>query len=120
MNVQPPHTEVGSTSDADFWYLIQGSVMSVLGNLILVVPLLKKSWLSPAYSMMWLFFGLGLASAIISICIYPFLNPGWSAIGSFLGSIASTVSALVLTQATGKLAGKLVELLSKGGMSEWG
>ncbi|EHK17504.1 uncharacterized protein TRIVIDRAFT_226465 [Trichoderma virens Gv29-8] len=70
----------GSTEDADFWYLIQSSIMSVLGNLIMVVPLMKKSWLSPAYT------------------IYPFYNTGWSSMASFFGSIASVSSVLVMTQ----------------------
>jgi uncharacterized membrane protein YhaH (DUF805 family) len=92
----------GSTGDADFWYLIQSSIMAVLGNLVMVVPLLKKSWFSPAYSLMWTFFILGLAFSIISIIIYPLINTGWSSIVSFFGSIASVASVLVMTQATSK------------------
>jgi len=99
--------ETGSTGDADFWYLVQSSIMSVLGNLISIVPLLKKVWFSPAYNVMWLFFTLGLAFAAASISIYPFLNPGWSSIVSFLGSISSVASVLVITQATGKDKGKV-------------
>ncbi|KAM0083666.1 hypothetical protein ACKRZS_004118 [Fusarium odoratissimum] len=94
----------GSTEDADFWYLIQSSIMSVLGNLIMVVPLMKKSWLSPAYSMMWLFFSLGLVLAAVSIAIYPFCNTGWSSMAAFFGSIASVSSVLVMTQATAREA----------------
>jgi len=94
--------ETGSTGDADFWYLVQSSIMSVLGNLISVVPLVKGSWFSPAYNVMWLFFIIGLASSAVSIGIYPFLNTGWSSAASFLGSIFSVASVLVMTQATGK------------------
>lgn len=92
----------GSTGDADFWYLIQSSIMAVLGNIVMVVPLLKKSWFSPAYSLMWTFFMLGLAFSIISIIIYPLINTGWSSMVSFFGSIASATSVLVMTQATSK------------------
>ena len=81
--------------------------MSVLGNLISVVPLLKKSWFSPAYNAMWLFFTLGLALFVVSICIYPFLNTGWSSVLSFLGSICSVASVLIITQATGRNQGKI-------------
>jgi len=94
--------DTGSTGDADFWYLVQSSIMSVLGNLISVIPLLKKFWFSPAHNVMWLFFMLGLAFSAVSISIYPFLNTGWSSIVSFLGSICSVASVLVITQATGK------------------
>ena len=94
--------EIGSINDADFWYLVQSSIMSVLGNLIAVVPLLKKSWFSAAYTMMWMFFGMGLTFAGISILIYPFFNTGWSSMVSFFASIASVASVLVMTQATAR------------------
>ena len=76
--------------------------MAILGNLVIVVPLLKKSRFSPAYSLMWTFFMLGLAFSIISIIIYPLINTDWSSIVSFFGSIASAASVLVMTQATSK------------------
>ncbi|OOQ91749.1 hypothetical protein PEBR_09359 [Penicillium brasilianum] len=92
----------GSIGDADFWYLIQSSIMSVLGNLTMVIPLLKKSWFSPAYNTMWIFFTLGVAFAILSIAIYPLVNTGWSFMVAFFGSIASVASVLVTTQAAAK------------------
>ncbi|EMD86328.1 hypothetical protein COCC4DRAFT_135016 [Bipolaris maydis ATCC 48331] len=93
---------VGSIGDADFWYLIQSSIMAVMGNVIMVVPLLKKSWFSPAYGLMWGFFALGLAFAIVAVIIYPLLNPGWSYMVAFFGSIASVASVLIMTQATAR------------------
>ena len=92
----------GSTGDADFWYLIQSSIMSILGNLIMVIPLLKHSWFSPAYSTMWIFFTLGVAFSFISIVIYPLVNTGWSSMLAFFGSIASVASVLVMTQGAAK------------------
>lgn len=89
----------GSINDAEFWYLVQNSVMAVLGNIIVVVPLLRKSWFSPAYSLMWFFFTLGFAFACIAVAIYPLLNTGWSSLISFFGSISSVASVLVMTQA---------------------
>ncbi|KAJ5160162.1 uncharacterized protein N7482_007166 [Penicillium canariense] len=88
----------GSFHDAEFMYLIQSSLMSVLGNLVMVIPLLKKSLFSPAYGTMWMFFTLGLLFAIISIVIYPFINTGWSSMVAFFSSIASVASVLVMTQ----------------------
>ena len=93
---------VGSTGDADFWYLIQSSTMAVMGNIIMVVPLLKKSWLSPAYGLMWAFFALGLTFVVISIILYPLVNPGWSFMVAFFGSAASAASVLTMTQATAR------------------
>ncbi|KAJ5895613.1 hypothetical protein N7495_007304 [Penicillium taxi] len=92
----------GSIQDADFWYLIQSSIMSVLGNLTMVFPLLKKSWFSPAYNTMWISFTLGVAFSVLSIIIYPFVNTGWSSMLAFFGSIASAASVLIITQAAGK------------------
>jgi hypothetical protein len=92
----------GSTSDADFWYLIQSSIMSVMGNIVMVIPLLRRHWLTPAYNLMWVFFALGLFFALISILIYPFLNPGWSSMIAFFGSVASAAAVLVMTQATAR------------------
>ena len=34
--------DTGSTEDADFWCLVQSAIMSVLGNLIMILPLLKN------------------------------------------------------------------------------
>jgi hypothetical protein len=98
----------GSIEDADFWYLIQSSIMSVLGSLTMVIPLMKKSWFSPAYGTMWMFFTLGLSFAVIAIVIYPLVNTGWSSMVAFFGSIASVASVLIMTQAAAKdVLGKL-------------
>lgn len=89
----------GSTDDADFWYLVQNSIMAVMGNIIMVVPLLGRSWFSPAYGLMWMFFTVGMIFAVTAIAIYPFCNTGWSSMVSFFGSVASAASVLVMTQA---------------------
>jgi hypothetical protein len=111
MNTKGP----GKTSDATFWFLIQGSIMTILGNLMAVVPLIKKSWFSPAYNLMWTLFGFGLLSAIVAIVIYPLLNLGWSALFSFFASVASAASVPVITQASakGRTAEKLTAMQEK-------
>ncbi|KAF1838922.1 hypothetical protein BDW02DRAFT_626744 [Decorospora gaudefroyi] len=93
---------VGSTGNADFWYQIQSSIMAVMGNIIMVVPLLKKSWFSPAYGLMWAFFALGLAFAFIAVILYPLVNPGWSFMVAFFASIASAASVLSMTLASAR------------------
>lgn len=94
--------EPGSVEDADFWFLIQSSIMSVLGSLVMVLPLLKKSWFCPAYTTMWIFFFAGVVFAVLSIVIYPRCNTGWSSVLSFFGSVASISSVLAMTQATAR------------------
>jgi hypothetical protein len=96
----------GSTEDADFWYIIQSSIMAILGNLMIVAPLLRKPWFSGIYSTMWIFFGLGCAFNALAIINYPFLNAGWSSMFAFFGSVASTASVLIITQSTGKEIGQ--------------
>ncbi|KAL4723596.1 hypothetical protein ACLX1H_009234 [Fusarium chlamydosporum] len=94
--------QYGSTSDADYWYLIQSNIMGVLGNLVMVIPLLRRSWFSPAYNYMWLFFGLGLIFATTSVITYTLCNTGWSSMISFFGSVCSVASVLVMTQETAR------------------
>jgi hypothetical protein len=94
--------EPGAITDADFWYLVQSSIMAVLGNIVMVIPLLRESWFSSKYGQMWAFTALGLGFSILSIALYPFVNPGWSSMASFFGSIASVASVLVVTQTTAK------------------
>ena len=94
------NSAVGTTGEADFWYQVQNSIMAVMGNIVMVVPLVRKSWFSPAYGLMWAFFALGAVFAVMSVVLYPLLNPGWSSMVSFFGSIASVASVLVMTQAT--------------------
>jgi hypothetical protein len=108
ISIQDKHP--GSTDDADFWYLVQSSIMAVMGNIVMVVPFLRKSWFLPAYTLMWLFFTLGLIFAVTSIVIYPLLNTGWSSMLSFFGSVASAASVLVMTQATKRTANPVAKL----------
>jgi len=73
-----------------------------MGNIVMVIPLLRKHWLAPAYKLMWIFFALGLVFAIISILVYPFFYPGWSSMIAFFGSVTSAAAVLVMTQATAR------------------
>ncbi|KAK7981247.1 hypothetical protein PG989_013704 [Apiospora arundinis] len=94
---------VGSTSDADFWYLMQANLIAVLASFSMIVPLWRQLDLSTApYLVMAAFWILGLAAAVASVAMYPFVNPGWSNLVSFVGSIASAASVVVMTQATGR------------------
>ncbi|KAK6824542.1 hypothetical protein PG987_012036 [Apiospora arundinis] len=94
---------VGSTSDADFWYLMQANLIAVLASFSMIVPLWRQLDLTTApYLIMAAFWILGLATAVASVAMYPFVNPGWSNLVSFVGSIASAASVVVMTQATGR------------------
>ena len=103
-SISMKNNETGSVEDADFWFLIQSSIMSVLGSLVMVLPLLKKSWFCPAYTTMWILFFSGVVFAVLSIAIYPLYNTGWSSVLSFFGSVASIFSVLAMTQTTAREA----------------
>jgi hypothetical protein len=76
--------------------------MAVLGNIIMVIPLLREPWFSPTYALVWTFTTLDLDFSVLSIAFNPFVNPGWSSMASFFGSIASLASVLVVTQTTAR------------------
>lgn len=92
----------GTTNDSDFYYLLQSSIMSVLGNFATALPILQSTRISgPCYSF-WVFSAMGLFSAVLSVVIYPLTNTGWSSAVSFIGTVASAASVLVLTVATAR------------------
>lgn len=94
--------ENGTTSDSDFYYLMQSSIMSVLGNFATALPLLQSARVSEPSYLFFAFSAMGLFSAVLSVVIYPFTNPGWSSVVSFVGTVASAASVLVLTVATAR------------------
>jgi hypothetical protein len=100
ISVNTPGT--GSTSDADFWNLLQSSVISVLGSLMSVMPLMRGSCFSAAYTVTWVLWGAGCACAIISASVYPFCNTAYSSAVSYFGSVFSLIAVLATTQVVPK------------------
>ncbi|KAL1874447.1 hypothetical protein Daus18300_003465 [Diaporthe australafricana] len=94
--------ENGKTNDSDFYYLMQSSIMSVLGNFATALPLLQSARISGPLHYFWAFSAIGLFSAVLSVVIYPLTNTGWSSVVSFVGTVASAASVLALTVATAR------------------
>lgn len=94
--------ENGKVTDADFYFLMQSTLMSVLGNFATALPLLPSLRASGSSNYFWAFAVLGMLSAIVSVIIYPFINTGWSAMVAFVGTVASATSILVLVVATAR------------------
>jgi hypothetical protein len=92
-----PHA-VGSTSDADFWYLLQSNIMWVLGSLLMIIFLRKDGLLSLAHLAMWLFLLTGLAFAVASVSIFTRVNTGWSNLLAFFATCSSIAAVLVAAQ----------------------
>ncbi|KAK3207537.1 hypothetical protein GRF29_103g1324892 [Pseudopithomyces chartarum] len=102
--ISAQENSIGTTQDADFYYLIQGNVMTVLGNFLMVIPLLKESWFSPTYIWMWTFMLMSLLMCGVSVGLYLVVQTGWSSMVAFFASVAGTSAVLVVTQATVKIA----------------
>jgi len=96
----------GTYADSNFWGLVQSSIMAVMANVVTILPHVHKSWLSPAYSLMWFFFISGIVCALVSMGLYLLCSPAWSSVLSFLGSMASAACVLVFTQATAREASR--------------
>lgn len=94
--------EPGKKTDSDYWYNISSSIAVIMGNLAMVIPLIKGSWLSAPYIVTWMWFGVGLGCAVMSIVIYPLCNPGWSSLLAFCATIAGFGATLSITMAVGK------------------
>jgi len=93
---QTPGT--GHITDADFWNLLQSSIMSILGSLMTMVPLMHGSRFSAAYAVTWLLWSAGVVCAIISVVLYLVCNPAFSSAVSYFGSIFSLMAVLATTQ----------------------
>lgn len=92
----------GHTSDADFWNLIQSSVISVLGSLMTLIPLIRDSWFSAAYTVTWVLWGAACACAIIPVGLYQVCNTAYSSAVSYFGSVLSLMAVLATTQVVPK------------------
>jgi hypothetical protein len=94
---------VGSFQDADFWFLIQGNIMSTLGSVLMVVPMLRGSWFSLVYLSVWLMLGGGLVCSIESVAIFTHVHTGWSSAFVLFGSMLSTWAVLIMAQGEGSM-----------------
>lgn len=89
---------IGSSSEADFMWLIAGTLQALLGNIFAVVPLWKLtrgSWIHRlAQAFIWFSVALGVAS----IASYCFVNKAWSSLASLLSSFFAIGAVYFSTQ----------------------
>ncbi|RFU30321.1 hypothetical protein B7463_g5999, partial [Scytalidium lignicola] len=91
---QSPHL-AGRRSDADFWFLIQNSILQVVGLLTIVASLLTRSRLPrQPWFWTWGFVGMSSACALAAIPLYLVVPTEWSATVSFAGSAAQAFVVL--------------------------
>ncbi|KAH7358005.1 hypothetical protein B0T11DRAFT_354651 [Plectosphaerella cucumerina] len=92
---------VGSFQDAGFWFLVQGNIMSTLGSVLMVVPMLREPWFSLIYLSVWLMLGGGLVCSIVSVAIFTHVHTGWSSAFVLFGSMMSAWAVLIMAQGEG-------------------
>src|SRR5436305_2669852 len=75
----------GSTTDVDFYLLIQSTIMSILGIFTAIYPKLRRP---SSHAEHWAhgFAVLGVACASAAVPMYLYLPTMWSALASFLGA----------------------------------
>ncbi|KAI1855253.1 hypothetical protein JX266_000118 [Neoarthrinium moseri] len=93
--------DIGRSDDADFLYLIQGSIVSTFGNLATLM-LFERSELASPYRSVWITVAIGTICNIVSVIVYPQFMKGWSAIFAFIGTVFSA-SCVVITTYTAAL-----------------
>lgn len=85
----------GSTTDVDFYLLIQSSMMSVLGIFTAIYP---SSWQPSSHAGRWSsgFAIIGILCASVAIPLYLYLSVMWSALASFVGTAVQNFMTLQL------------------------
>lgn len=85
--------EAGARSDDDFWFLIQQTIMQLLGLLVSTIPLRQRkdipylAWAAPT--------GVCAITTILSLALYCVVDKWWS---SFCGVLAGAVQAFLVVQ----------------------
>jgi hypothetical protein len=86
----------GSAKDADFWWLVQSTIMQVLGLLTLSVPIWQGSKLpSQNWFWTWLFIGIASLATIVAVPLYLYAPVAYS---STLVFVATACQAFVVLQ----------------------
>jgi len=96
-----PH-EPGTTGDADFWFLLQSSLMQLAGS----VPIITALAFDPNMSLQpriwsWFFLGTSLIFSTLAPLLYCALPTEYSAVLSFVGSVMQAfivLEAMLLVQ----------------------
>jgi hypothetical protein len=92
----------GSAKDADFWWLVQSTIMQVLGLLTLSVPIWQGSKLpSQNWFWTWLFIGIAALATILAIPLYLYAPVAYSSTLVFLATASQSFVVLQLALAAG-------------------
>ena len=86
--VSAPHLR-GTTNDADFWSLLQGSIIQIQSILVIVVSIWTREDLSfKGWFWTWVFLALSCFCPVAAVPLYVYVPTEWSTAVSFLGAVA--------------------------------
>jgi cytochrome c oxidase assembly factor CtaG len=97
--------EPGTFQDADFWNLLQSTIISSMGSLALAIGFFLRDrkkiahW-STAYTIACLIWVVSLICGIVSVAIYTLINTAWSSMMSTLSSVLALLAPLLLILAS--------------------
>lgn len=85
----------GTIYDADFWFLVQSSMMQLVGLLTIILPLALSGRLPfRQWFWTWLLVGVSFSFSVAPIPVYLYFPTEWSATVGFLGSAAQAFVTL--------------------------
>lgn len=104
--------EPGTFQDADFWNLLQSTIISSSGSLALAISFFlhnrkKIAHWSTAYTIACLIWVVSLICGIVSVAIYTLVNTAWSSMMSTLSGVLALLSPLLLILASAPEAGSV-------------
>lgn len=89
-----PHAP-GTRHDADFWYLVQNSLLQILSTSNTIIAIRCQPWLTlEAWFWTWAFVGVALTCETVAVPLYLYAPTEWSATMAFVGSAAQAIVAL--------------------------
>ena len=97
-STKPADDPNGSTSDAEFWWLISGTMLAILGNIFSLIPLLKLTRQSLAYQVAWALIVISCLLGITAITVYPFVNKAWSSLLTTMSACFANAAVFISTQ----------------------
>ena len=101
--------ELGSTSDADWYYNLSQTFSVVMGSVITIESLRKQAYWSRAYFMVGVWIGLSVACAVTSVALYPGRNTRWSSLFATLATTTASGATLAMSMVSEKVKTETTE-----------
>ena len=104
--------ELGSMSDADWYYNLSQTFSVVMGSLITIESLRKQTYWSRAYFMTGVWIGLSVSCAVMSVALYPGRNTRWSSLFATLATTTASGATLAISMANEQVKTETTETIN--------